>query len=199
MLGGLWPFPAGSVARPLAVGRDGVFFVPQRPYIIPGSLREQLIYPDVPELQVLSDTELVALLRKVELGHLLDRHVRRGKSAGAAAVPTGDGAACGCGRSRSRCSHRRCSRAVRLARSDAPVATVARRFRRLCTHNPAPLRLHRRIPPRRSTLIHPQLDKLAVNPSEASLLRDAPGETRARRSRGESGSSSPASSLAGRR
>ena len=47
VIGGLWPFEAGSIARPLRVGRGGVFFVPQRPFVTFGSLRQQLLYPHV--------------------------------------------------------------------------------------------------------------------------------------------------------
>lgn len=75
MVGGLWPFPKGFLTKPTRVGRDGVFFVPQRPYLLQGSLREQIIYPDTPETQALSDTDLVRILHEVDLRHLLDRHM----------------------------------------------------------------------------------------------------------------------------
>jgi ATP-binding cassette subfamily D (ALD) protein 2 len=42
MIGGLWPVPAGHMVRP---PRSQVFFVPQKPYLPLGSLREQVIYP----------------------------------------------------------------------------------------------------------------------------------------------------------
>ena len=49
VLGGLWPLAAGSVRKP-GVDREGglshdIFYVPQKPYVMPGSLREQLVYP----------------------------------------------------------------------------------------------------------------------------------------------------------
>ena len=45
VIAGLWPVVAGSIRRPLCIGRGGVFFVPQRPYIFCCTLREQILYP----------------------------------------------------------------------------------------------------------------------------------------------------------
>lgn len=101
---GLWTTGSGEIARAgeaVAAGRGGgdVFFVPQKPYVVLGSLRDQLLYPswvampsdeegggkkekkeeegEKPQ-QLLrrprpSDAELAAVLRKVNLGSLLDR------------------------------------------------------------------------------------------------------------------------------
>ena len=54
-LGGLWNAGAGDVSLAADVGGDGatpqrlsprdVFFVPQKPYLVLGSLRQQLLYP----------------------------------------------------------------------------------------------------------------------------------------------------------
>jgi putative ATP-binding cassette transporter len=41
-LAGLWPWGAGCIARPSG---EPVFFVPRRPYLPPGTLREVLAYP----------------------------------------------------------------------------------------------------------------------------------------------------------
>jgi ABC-type uncharacterized transport system fused permease/ATPase subunit len=47
VLGGLWPLVAGRIAKP-GTGADlshEIFYVPQRPYMAVGTLRDQLIYP----------------------------------------------------------------------------------------------------------------------------------------------------------
>jgi ABC-type uncharacterized transport system fused permease/ATPase subunit len=71
VIAGLWPFEAGRVSRPEVIGNGGLFFVPQRPYIIEGTLREQLLYPHSASQQNCGDRELLELLRSVRLGHLV--------------------------------------------------------------------------------------------------------------------------------
>ncbi|TPX49056.1 hypothetical protein SeMB42_g02750 [Synchytrium endobioticum] len=44
VIAGLWPLFGGHLARP-EPGASNVFFVPQRPYLVQGSLRDQVIYP----------------------------------------------------------------------------------------------------------------------------------------------------------
>jgi len=44
-LGALWPCRYGAICRPAVLGRDGILFVPQKPYITLGSLRAQIVYP----------------------------------------------------------------------------------------------------------------------------------------------------------
>ena len=46
---------------------EDMFFLPQRPYMILGSLREQLLYP---RNDVIADQELYDVLRKVNLADL---------------------------------------------------------------------------------------------------------------------------------
>ena len=58
IIAGLWPVDDGIVYRPLKIGRDGLFFVPQRPYITQGSLRTQILYPDTVEMQSCNDDTL---------------------------------------------------------------------------------------------------------------------------------------------
>jgi ATP-binding cassette subfamily D (ALD) long-chain fatty acid import protein len=46
VIAGLWPVYRGLVSRPKAHGEDGIMFLPQRPYLSIGTLRDQVIYPD---------------------------------------------------------------------------------------------------------------------------------------------------------
>jgi vitamin B12/bleomycin/antimicrobial peptide transport system ATP-binding/permease protein len=68
VLAGLWPFGKGRVRVPSGAK---VLFLPQRPYIPIGSLREALCYPDRPEAH--ADPEIVKALQACQLGHLADR------------------------------------------------------------------------------------------------------------------------------
>jgi putative ATP-binding cassette transporter len=63
---GLWNHGSGTVTRP---NLDDLLFLPQRPYMIQGSLREQLLYPRHVSA---SDDELRQALRDVQLPHLLE-------------------------------------------------------------------------------------------------------------------------------
>ncbi len=68
VIGNLWPLPGGTITRPEKLGRGGIFFVPQRPYLTRGTLRQQLIYPH--STSESTDTELIALLHSLELDFL---------------------------------------------------------------------------------------------------------------------------------
>ncbi|PBP25881.1 peroxisomal ABC transporter [Diplocarpon rosae] len=73
---GLWPVYRGLVSRPRSVGTDGIMFLPQRPYLSVGTLRDQVIYPDG-EVEMRErgrrDIELKHILEEARLGYLPDR------------------------------------------------------------------------------------------------------------------------------
>ncbi|MEH1894878.1 MAG: ATP-binding cassette domain-containing protein [Nostoc sp.] len=67
-IAGLWNAGNGRLVRPPL---DEVLFLPQRPYIILGTLREQLLYPQTN--RKMSDRELEGILQQVNLQNLLSR------------------------------------------------------------------------------------------------------------------------------
>ncbi len=67
-IAGLWRTGEGVVHHPPL---EDVFFLPQRPYMQPGTLRSQMIYPA--QSTDLSDAELLQLLRDVQLPDLAER------------------------------------------------------------------------------------------------------------------------------
>ncbi|WP_407884115.1 ATP-binding cassette domain-containing protein, partial [Scytonema sp. NUACC26] len=67
-IAGLWNAGTGRIVRP---DRQEILFLPQRPYIILGTLREQLLYPQTN--RQMSDRELEEVLRQVNLQNLLTR------------------------------------------------------------------------------------------------------------------------------
>ncbi|XP_028666943.1 ATP-binding cassette sub-family D member 3a isoform X1 [Erpetoichthys calabaricus] len=73
ILGELWPLFGGHLTKP---ERGKLFYVPQRPYMTLGTLRDQVIYPDTIEDQKqkgIPDQVLKEYLDNVQLGHILDR------------------------------------------------------------------------------------------------------------------------------
>ncbi|KAH0828311.1 hypothetical protein AYO21_07306 [Fonsecaea monophora] len=76
IVGGLWPVYRGLVSRPRNNGMDGIMFLPQRPYLSIGTLRDQVIYPHT-EMDMREndrrDSELERILEEAKLGHLLSR------------------------------------------------------------------------------------------------------------------------------
>jgi putative ATP-binding cassette transporter len=69
LVSGLWPASGGLVERP-PVGE--LMFIPQKPYMLLGSLREQLCYPQAPE--AFSDDQLRHVLGEVLLPDLVTRY-----------------------------------------------------------------------------------------------------------------------------
>jgi len=67
-LAGIWPFGRGIVRHPQ---QARVLFLPQKPYLIIGTLREQLSYPAAPE--TFSNAELKQALIDCGLPHLVER------------------------------------------------------------------------------------------------------------------------------
>ncbi|KAE8448802.1 hypothetical protein EG329_008804 [Mollisiaceae sp. DMI_Dod_QoI] len=72
ILGGLWPVYGGTVRKPPL---SQVFYVPQRPYLSAGSLRQQIIYPDslrIMRSKGITDQDLLDILRILDLDHLIE-------------------------------------------------------------------------------------------------------------------------------
>ncbi|HET9958631.1 MAG TPA: ABC transporter ATP-binding protein/permease [Polyangiaceae bacterium] len=67
-IAGLWNSGSGLIRRPPA---EQMLFLPQRPYMILGTLREQLLYPFTD--RALSDAELSAVLDRVNLRDVVER------------------------------------------------------------------------------------------------------------------------------
>lgn len=73
ILGELWPVFGGCVTKPSA---GKLFYIPQRPYMTIGTLRDQVIYPDSNSdmsSRGASDDDLKELLGRVQLTHILER------------------------------------------------------------------------------------------------------------------------------
>jgi putative ATP-binding cassette transporter len=67
-IAGLWQAGNGTIERP---NINRLIFLPQRPYMVPGTLREQLLYPRGSESA--DDSQIIDVLKKVNLSDLLDR------------------------------------------------------------------------------------------------------------------------------
>ncbi|MCP6758267.1 MAG: ATP-binding cassette domain-containing protein [Fischerella sp. CENA71] len=67
-IAGLWTAGTGRLVRPPL---EEVLFLPQRPYIILGTLREQLLYPDTN--RQMTNAQLKAVLQQVNLQNLLSQ------------------------------------------------------------------------------------------------------------------------------
>ncbi|KAF5266503.1 hypothetical protein FOXYS1_2648 [Fusarium oxysporum] len=70
ILGGLWPVYGGTVYKPPF---HAIFYIPQRPYLSRGSLRQQIIYPDsLRQMRArgVTDVDLLEYLKILGLEHL---------------------------------------------------------------------------------------------------------------------------------
>lgn len=70
ILGQLWPLFGGKLYRP---SFNKLFYIPQRPYLPRGSLRDQIIYPHLRTANGYNDEKLLALLSEVKLPYLSKR------------------------------------------------------------------------------------------------------------------------------
>ncbi|CAI2360618.1 unnamed protein product [Moneuplotes crassus] len=73
IMGALWPLFGGKVHRP---SNEAIFYIPQRPYLPTGTLRDQIIYPHN-KLQMrkkrMTDKKLKELLKIVQLEKYIDK------------------------------------------------------------------------------------------------------------------------------
>eukprot|EP01098_Paradermamoeba_levis_P016852 TRINITY_DN933_c0_g5_i1.p1 TRINITY_DN933_c0_g5~~TRINITY_DN933_c0_g5_i1.p1 ORF type:complete len:735 (-),score=244.90 TRINITY_DN933_c0_g5_i1:119-2323(-) len=73
ILGELWPVYGGRVVKPK---KEDLFYIPQRPYLPLGSLRDQIIYPhSAAQMQErgVTDRDLEKILGDVSLGFIVER------------------------------------------------------------------------------------------------------------------------------
>lgn len=74
VVAGLWPIYGGTLHRP---ARSRIFYVPQRPYLALGSLRENVTYPmtwgEAVKERGATDEVVIELLEKVHLGDIARR------------------------------------------------------------------------------------------------------------------------------
>lgn len=73
ILGGLWPVYGGRVRKPPS---EDIFYIPQRPYLSKGTLRQQVLYPDnLLDMRAkgVTDQDLIGIMRTLGLDSLLQQ------------------------------------------------------------------------------------------------------------------------------
>ena len=70
ILGQLWPLFGGKLHRP---NIEKLFYIPQRPYLPNGTLRDQIIYPDLEPQNGFTDEDILRLMDEVRLGYMAKR------------------------------------------------------------------------------------------------------------------------------
>ena len=64
-IAGIWPYVRGKIVMP---ARDDIMFIPQKPYLPLGTLREAVLYPGT---QSRNNTELAILMNECHIGYLI--------------------------------------------------------------------------------------------------------------------------------
>ena len=78
IMGSLWPLFGGKVHRPR---EESIFYIPQRPYLPTGTLRDQIIYPHNKlnmRKKKMNDAKLVKLLEIVQLKGYAEKNDGKG-------------------------------------------------------------------------------------------------------------------------
>lgn len=73
IVAGLWPIFRGSLSKPV---EKEMFYLPQRPYLSIGTLRDQVIYPDSKEYMIkkgYNDHDLMEILKAAHLSYIPER------------------------------------------------------------------------------------------------------------------------------
>jgi ABC-type uncharacterized transport system fused permease/ATPase subunit len=73
ILGELWPVYQGKVIKP---NLSNMFYIPQRPYLVLGTLRDQIIYPDTREdmkKKNMTDSDIFRICKDADLDGILEK------------------------------------------------------------------------------------------------------------------------------